>query len=53
VPWPDGTRIVGFADGHAKKVNGDEWTKITKYLKLKLKKVAKPLPPGIADRIAK
>lgn len=44
-PWPDGTRAVAFADGHAKYLSEDEWAKYQPALKLNLKKTAKkPLP---------
>lgn len=42
--WPDGSRVVAFADGHAKVLTPDEWKKLQPTLKLKLKKSAKPLP---------
>jgi len=45
-PWPDGMRLVGYADSHAKFVNQAEWDRISKNLKLKLKKNGKPLKPG-------
>ncbi len=30
--WPDGRRVVAFADGHAKKVSKEDWTQIEPYL---------------------
>lgn len=27
-PFPDGRRAVGFTDGHAKRVEGDEWNRL-------------------------
>ena len=43
--WPDGSRIVAFADGNARVLTSSEWTGYAKYLKLKLpRKAKKPLP---------
>lgn len=43
--WPDGKRVVAFADGHAKVLSAEEWEKLQPMLKLKLKRTAKkPLP---------
>lgn len=42
--WPDGTRAVAFVDGHAKYISNENWPTISKSLKLKIKKRAKPLP---------
>lgn len=42
--WPDGRRAVAFLDGHAKLVNPEEWKRVEKSLRLKLKRKAKPLP---------
>ncbi|GIK31146.1 MAG: hypothetical protein HND43_04360 [Armatimonadetes bacterium] len=45
-PWPDGRRIVAFADGSAKLVSADDWSSVEEGLKLKFKRTAKqPLPP--------
>ena len=45
--WPDGTRVVAYTDGHAKRVDAEEWKRLQPFLKLKLKKTAKrPLPPN-------
>lgn len=44
-PWPDGSREVGYADGHAKRVQANEWEKLKQDLTKKWKKTAKkPLP---------
>lgn len=43
-PWPDGTRMVSFCDGHAKSVAEDEWLVIQTSLNLKFQKVGRPLP---------
>jgi len=45
--WPDGTRAVAFADGHAKFVDPDQWEKLRPYLSLKLKRTSKPLPANL------
>lgn len=43
--WPDGKRVVAFADGHAKVLTAEEWKSLQPMLKLKLKRAAKkPLP---------
>jgi hypothetical protein len=52
-PWPDGMRLVGYADSHAKFVNQAEWDRISKNLKLKLKKNGKPLKPGQSPPVIK
>jgi prepilin-type processing-associated H-X9-DG protein len=44
-PWPDGRRHVAFCDGHARTVSEDEWTRLKETLKLKLRKIGRPLPP--------
>jgi prepilin-type processing-associated H-X9-DG protein len=45
LPWPDGKRIVGFADGHVKFVSSAEWKNLEPQLKAKFKRTAKkPLP---------
>ena len=41
--WPDGSRIVGFADGHAKRVDERTWSRLKKTLSLKLPRVGKPI----------
>lgn len=50
--WPDGTRIVGFMDGHARDLSPDEWQKAERTLHLKLKRSGKPLPPNYWRKIA-
>ncbi len=47
VAWPDGSRVVAFADGHAKSVSAEEWTTLSAKLKLKLKRHGKPLPADL------
>lgn len=42
--WPDGTRVVGFFDGHVKSVDAELWKRLQPTLKLKLKKRAQPFP---------
>ncbi len=32
-PWPDGTRCVGFYDGHATFVSEAEWAKLKETVK--------------------
>lgn len=46
--WPDGRRAVCFTDSHVKVVTKEEWDKMQPYLKLKLKRNGKPIPPGAA-----
>lgn len=44
-PWPDGTRIVAYWDGHVKLSSEAEWKKISISMKTKQKRTAKkPLP---------
>lgn len=43
-PWPDGTRVVGYVDGHARKVPMADWERESASLKLKLPRKTKPLP---------
>ncbi|MBS1721978.1 MAG: hypothetical protein JSS66_03105 [Armatimonadetes bacterium] len=43
-PWPDGTRLVTFLDGHARRVTHDEWPTVEASMKKSYPKVAKPLP---------
>lgn len=40
--WPDGTRAVGYCDGHAKMVDGSTWNRISSTLKSKFPKVKPP-----------
>jgi|GEM_PF-1127540 len=42
--WPDGRRVVTFADSHAALVTAEEWLNYERTLRLKLPKIAKPLP---------
>jgi hypothetical protein len=44
--WPDGRRLVAFADASVKWVKADEWAKMTPNLKLNLKRRGKPLKDG-------
>lgn len=34
-PWPDGMRVVGFVDGHAKLVGAEEWATLQAKMKVK------------------
>lgn len=44
-PWPDGTRIVAFWDGHVKVTSDADWKKTAKLMPTKMKRSAKkPLP---------
>lgn len=43
-PWEDGRRGVAYADGHAKRLTADEWTRAQATLHLKLTRKGKPLP---------
>jgi prepilin-type processing-associated H-X9-DG protein len=42
--WPDGSRIVVFADGHVKAVDAREWARLEPELRRTYKRVARPLP---------
>ena len=45
--WADGSRIVAFADGHAKRIPAADWPKIQAALKWSFSRKAKhPLPSG-------
>ncbi|HVT14301.1 MAG TPA: hypothetical protein VHE55_18705 [Fimbriimonadaceae bacterium] len=44
-PWPDGSRLVAFMDGHVKFVEPEAWAKAEATLHLKIKRKTKPLPP--------
>jgi len=49
-PASDGKREVAFADGHARRLGPDEWSKYEATLHLKLKKTAKkPLPANFGQ----
>jgi hypothetical protein len=50
-PWPDGSRLVAFCDGHVSSVTASDWPKVEATLHLKLKKTGKPLPPGIGKSL--
>lgn len=45
-PWPDGRRLVFFADGSAKFLSALEWGMVVPNLKLNLPRKGKPLKPG-------
>jgi prepilin-type processing-associated H-X9-DG protein len=49
-PWPDGTRVVAFADGHAKSVNPEEWMAVQATLirRYPAADQPKPTPTGRA-----
>lgn len=42
-PFPDGSHLVAFADGHASYVPADKWAKVQAEMKLKLKRHGKPI----------
>jgi len=42
-PREDGTRVISFADGHAKRVSQKDWEMLKKSLTLKLRRFGKPL----------
>ena len=46
-PWPDGTRLVCFFDGHVESVDEGDWPKVEAALKMKLphRNGMMPLPP--------
>ena len=49
-PWPDGRRVVGFCDGHAKIVGLAEWKQLwAKAKPTGIKRVKKPLPTNYGD----
>ncbi|MCW5942302.1 MAG: hypothetical protein KIS66_08725 [Fimbriimonadaceae bacterium] len=45
-PWPDGKRTVAFVDGSAKRLDEAEWQAVAGTLKLRLKRVGKPIRDG-------
>lgn len=51
-PWPDGTRLVSFMDGHAKFLGEVEWRRAEATLRLKMPRSARPLPPAYWKSIA-
>lgn len=48
-PWPDGKRIVSFADGHVRTLTEDEWEYAKASLSLKLQKTGRPLPATLGS----
>ncbi|MBE9129767.1 hypothetical protein IQ258_27395 [Coleofasciculus sp. LEGE 07081] len=44
-PWPDGTYLVSFTDGHAKFVSADEWSKLQKKMRPPGNRQGKPVVP--------
>jgi hypothetical protein len=42
--WPDGTRLVAFADGHVKSVDETTWKSLQKWLSRRYKASGRPLP---------
>ncbi len=44
--WPNGGRVIAYADGHAKFVKEDAIGVIRRSQALKMKRVGKPLPTG-------
>lgn len=47
--WPDGTRLVSFADTSARFVDATEWERFKPTLSLKLPKTGKPLPATLGS----
>lgn len=45
IPFPDSKILVAFVDGAARWLTQTEWSQLQPYLKLKLKRYGKPLPP--------
>lgn len=45
-PWPDGSRIVAYLDGHVKSISAVNWPEVEAALKLKFPRPGKPLPPS-------
>lgn len=44
-PWPDGSRVVAYADGRARSLSAREWASAKASLERKFKRIAKkPLP---------
>ncbi len=43
-PWPDGSHLASFCDGHVSLISAASWKKVAQTLHLKLKATAKPLP---------
>lgn len=48
-PWPDGTRVVSFTDGHAKRLSPEEWERYKPSLNLKFQRTSKPLPTTLGS----
>lgn len=44
--WPDGKRCIAYTDGHVKVISAEEWQRVQPFLKLKLQRKGKPIPPG-------
>lgn len=49
--WPDGARVVAFADGRRRLVNAEEWTQIEPLLRARLPKTGRPLPADLGARL--
>ena len=47
-PWPDGSRIVGFADGHVKVARPEDWEGTIWAYELRRRAAAKPKGVGMA-----
>lgn len=45
--WPDGTRVVAFADGHCRFVNAEKWAQIEPLLRARFTKTGRPLPADL------
>jgi len=52
--WPNGTRVVAYADGHVKVEDAQQWARVSKTLTAKFPKTAKrPLPLNYGMTVAK
>ncbi len=53
LPWPDGTHLVAFMDGHAKFVSEEDWKKLAKYSKTPIGANPKHIPSKDGERFFK
>lgn len=52
--WPDGSRVVAFADSYVKSISAQDWPAIVKALAKSFKRTAtKPFPANYAQTLAK
>lgn len=52
--WPNGTRVVAYADGHVKVEGPEQWARVSKTLTAKYPKTAKrPLPLNYGTTVTK